>query len=205
MNRKYSRPYFITGEKKVSKCHTPVKVDRRKNERKYNFDFSLLDPIEYEDMIKYLHRFSFSKFGYIDEDIIMNSLEAAFGYATKYDPNVSTKKTWISTIFINEMRMAHRKKKRYNYLYLDEDRDIKMELVYQEDEPDETQFAYIVLEDVKSGKYPYLYDFIINKLEYKDIAIKHNRPLGTIKSCISSERVKLKEKYKNERKNYKEG
>lgn len=151
------------------------------------------------------------------DDVLSITLSKAFVYADKYDAKWNFS-TWIYKICQNECLMELRRKNQISSLDVLMDSKITINAVaddywkttpdyevFNQDEIIHADSLYTeVLEEIRNLPSHYkeiIEDRIIDKLKYKDIAIKRNLKVNTVRSRIHSAKKVIKnlwiEKHKN--------
>ena len=169
-----------------------------------NFDFSFIGD-DYESIKKYLNKFSYSTFGWTDEEIVHLTILKGCRFAHKYDPTKANKLTWLSSILFNEVLSVKAAKRKHIAIELDDERDEEKDYknllaADNADESDEnlTEYVNTIMDILNNGAgFPYLKDRVVNRMTYEDIANKYGKAAGTIKTGIFNERKRLRKLLEN--------
>jgi RNA polymerase sigma-70 factor (ECF subfamily) len=157
---------------------------------------------------EYLHNYLSKKFSRARkediEDAVQNTLVKAVRFADKWNGD-STLKTWLGVIAVNMYVDTFRKSYSKNEHLLESSQDsFIFDKVSQEDFSEtlcENSHRNELVKELFSGfeDNVHIHAFILNvvdEIDYKNIAIQQNIPIGTVKSRVFRAKKLLQEKYR---------
>jgi RNA polymerase sigma-70 factor (ECF subfamily) len=157
---------------------------------------------------EFLYNYLFKKFPRARredvEDAVQNTLVKAVRFADKWQGG-STLKTWLTVIAVNMYLDTFRKTYSKNEYLLGSSEDMFVfDKISTEDFSEtlcENNYLTVLVEELLSGfeDNVHVQAFnlnIVDDIDYKDIAIQQNIPIGTVKSRVFRAKKLLQEKYR---------
>jgi RNA polymerase sigma-70 factor (ECF subfamily) len=165
---------------------------------------------------EFLHNYLFKKFPKARkediEDAVQNSLIKAIRFADKWQGD-SSLKTWLAVIAVNMYLDTFRKTYNKNEYTLDSSEDLfifdKISVSDFTETLCESNHQKILVKELLDGfeDNVHIQAFnlnVVDGIDYKDIAIQQNIPIGTVKSRVFRAKKLLQEKYREISRKYEE-